>query len=185
MWEVGSRDGRDGVELATRIYTGNEMWFWSNASITCMEPNPMQADIIRAEYPEVNVLQMAASNQNGRAPFMVYAGDEGAVGSSSLNLHWKEDDLPGHVIEVEIARLDKLVGDTTIDIMKIDVEGHSVEVIEGLGDKLRQVRVFHIETEKWTESNIKMKAYMTSHGFLLVDEAEQWGGMPDLVFVQH
>ena len=116
---------------------------------------------------------------------MVYAGDEGAVGSSSLNLRWKEDDLPGHVITVPIDRLENLIGDEKIDIMKIDTEGHSMEVLEGLGEKLKQVKCFHVETEKWTDSNIKVRAYMMSHGYLLVDDTEQYGGMPDQVWVRH
>ncbi|MES2367821.1 MAG: FkbM family methyltransferase [Pseudomonadota bacterium] len=184
VWEVGSRDGRDGVELARRIYSGQETWFWSNATVVCMEPNPMQADIIRAEYPEVEVLELAASNSKGSAPFMVYEGDEGAVGCSSLNLDWKENDLPGHKITVKTDTLENLIGDQQVDIMKIDVEGHSMAVIEGLGDKLKQVKVFHIETEKWTDSNIKMKAFMMGHGYTLFDETEQYGGMPDQVWVK-
>ena len=185
VWEVGSRDGKDGVELATRIYTGDETWFWSRARVVALEPNPDQVKIIKREFPEVDVMELAASNQRGEAPFMVYAGDEGAIGSSSLNLRWKEDDLPGHVITVKIERLDQLIGDEEIDIMKIDVEGHSMEVLEGLGDKIKQVKVIHLETEKWTESNIKAKVFMTNKGFTLVDEQEQYGGMPDQVWVRH
>lgn len=183
VWEVGSRDGRDAVELAERIFDGDPTWFWSHATIVCLEPNPMQADIIRSEYPEIEVHQIAASDQKGSAPFMVYEGDEGAIGSSSLNLQWK-DDLPGHQITVDTDRLENLIGDEQIDIMKIDVEGHSVAVIEGLGDKIKQVKLFHIETEKWTDSNIKMKAIMTGKGFTLVDESEQYGGMPDQVWIR-
>ncbi len=115
---------------------------------------------------------------------MVYEGDEGAVGSSSLNLRWKEDDLPGHQITVNTDRLDNLIGSDQIDIMKIDCEGTSPAVIEGLGDKLKQVKLFHIETEKWTDSNIKIKAFMMGHGYTLVDETEQYGGMPDQVWVR-
>lgn len=184
VWEVGSRDGKDGVELATRIYAGDETWFWSRARVVAMEPNPDQAKIIEREFPEVEVMQLAASNQRGEAPFMVYAGDEGAVGSSSLNLRWKEDDLQGHVITVKIDRLDHLIGDEQIDIIKIDVEGHSMEVLEGLGEKIDQVKVFHIETETWTGSDKAVKEFMLAKGFTLVDEQEQWGGMPDLVFVK-
>jgi hypothetical protein len=77
-----------------------------------------------------------------------------------------------------------LIGDQQIDIMKIDVEGHSVAVVEGLGDKIRQIKVLHIETEKWTDSNIIMKAMMSNRGFTLVDETEQYGGMPDQVWVR-
>lgn len=184
VWEVGSRDGKDGVELARRIYAGQEAWFWSNADVVCMEPNPDQAKIIKKNYPEVEVLEVAASDAKGSAPFIVYHGDQDAVGCSSLDLHWKGDDLEGHEIVVETNRLDNLIKNEQIDIMKIDVEGHSVAVIEGLGDKLKQVKVFHVETEKWTDSNIKVKAFMMAHGFMLVDEAEQYGGMPDQVWVR-
>lgn len=185
IWEVGSRDGKDGVELAKRIYRGDEPWFWSKSTIVALEPNPDQVKIIEKNYPEIEVMQVAASNEKGTAPFMVYAGDEGAVGSSSLNLHWKGDDLPGHTITVKIDRLDNLIEDQQIDIMKIDCEGHSMEVLEGLGNKLKQVKVYHIETEKWTDSNIKVKAFMMARGYLLVDETEQYGGMPDQVWVRH
>lgn len=184
VWEVGSRDGHDGVELAKRIYEGSPDWFWTRATVVALEPNPEQVKIIKKNYPELEVIAKAASNVKGSAPFMVYEGDEGAVGSSSLNLRWKEDDLPGHQITVDIDRLDNLIKDEQIDIMKIDVEGHSVEVLEGLGDKLQNVKVYHIETEKWTDSNIKVKAFMMSHGYTLVDESEQYGGMPDQVWVR-
>lgn len=186
VWEVGSRDGKDGVELAKRIYEGDDTWFWSHAQITLVEPNPMQVEIIKEEWPEAEVLQVAASDAKGSAPFVVYHGDEGAVGSSSLNLGWKGDDFGDnkHQIIVETDTLDNLVGDQQIDIMKIDVEGHSFEVMNGFSKKMKQVKVFHIETEKWTDSNLKVKALMLSAGYLLVDETEQYGGMPDQVWVR-
>lgn len=183
VWEVGSRDGKDGVELAERIFSGDKSWFWTKSKVVALEPNPDQVKIIQENYPEVEVLEIAASNENGEADFMVYHGDEGAVGSSSLRLDWKKGDLEGTIIKVKTVRLEELIGDETIDIMKIDCEGHSPEVLEGLGDKLKNVRVFHIETEKWTDSNIKVKAFMMAKGFLLVDETEQYGGMPDQVWV--
>lgn len=185
VWEVGSRDGRDGVELAERIYSGHEDWFWTNAKIVCLEPNPVQADIIRAEYPEIEVIEKAASNAVGTAPFVVYEGDEGAVGSSSLRLDWKEGDHPQHRIVVETELLENLIPeDEEIDIMKIDCEGHSVEVLNGLGKRLRNVKAYHIETEKWTDSNIKVKPIMQNAGYILVDETEQYGGMPDQVWIR-
>lgn len=184
VWEVGSRDGRDGVELAERIYNGKPEWFWSNATVVLFEPNPVQASIIRNEYPEAILYEVAASNTKGSAPFMVYHGDEGAIGSSSLDLNWKENDLPGHSIVVETDRLDNIIEDEEIDIMKIDVEGHSLEVLEGLGDKIHQIKVLHIETETWTNSDKAVKEFMTTKGFTLVDEAEQYSGMPDQVWVR-
>lgn len=184
IWEVGSRDGKDAIEIAKRIYDGDLATFWAHARLTCLEPNPDQAKLIRREYPEIEVIQVAASDAKGSAPFIIYEGNADAVGCSSLNLRWKEDDLPGHEIAVDTDRLENLIGDQQIDIMKIDVEGHSVAAVEGLGNKVRQIKILHIETEKWTDSNIKMKPIMSNHGFILVDESEQYGGMPDQVWVR-
>ena len=97
VWEVGSRDGHDGVELAQRIYAGKN--FWEDAKVVCIEPNPPQAKIIRNNYPQAEVFEVAASDRGGKQRFMVYDGDEGAVGSSSLDLGWKQD-LPGHTIVI-------------------------------------------------------------------------------------
>lgn len=184
VWDVGSRDGDDCVELAKRIYSGSEEWFWANAALVAFEPNPEQASIIRRVYPEIELYEVAASDKNGTAKFKVYHGDEGAVGSSSLNLDWKEGDLDGHVIEVETRRLEDMIPSSEIiDIMKIDVEGHSYEVLEGLGDRLDRVRVIHVETETWTGSDKKVEEFMKKRNWILTDVDEQYGGMPDQVWV--
>ena len=183
MWEVGSRDGRDAVELAERIYDGLKEWFWSNADIVCFEANPDQAEIIRTNYSEIEVFELAASNRNSTAQFRVYHGDEGAVGSSSLNLDWKGDELEGHNIEVETKRLDSIITDEIIDIMKIDVEGYSLQVLQGIGEKLNQIRVMHIETETWYRTDKKVEDYLKVRGWTLVDVSEQYGGMPDQVWL--
>lgn len=182
VWEVGSRDGHDGVELARRIWEGND--FSRETTVVCMEPNPDQVSVIKKNYPWVDVIEMAASNKNGKAKFMVYEGDEGAVGSSSLNLRWKEDDLPGHIIHVKTVRLEKILPEGEIDIMKIDVEGHSLEVLQGIGNRIRDVRVYHIETEKWSGSDKAVEGIMDAAGFKLVSVQEEWGGMPDQVWVR-
>lgn len=183
VWDVGSRDGDDGVELAERISNNPPELFWDRATVVAVEPNPEQAEIIRKNYPKMTVLELAVSDVSGSADFMVYEGDEGAVGSSSLNLGWKEDDLQGHIIRVQLERLDALMGDEMVDVMKIDVEGHSLQVLHGLGDKLQQVKVLHVETEEWTKSDKMVADYMTKQGFLLEDVMEEWGGMPDQVWV--
>lgn len=183
VWDVGSRDGKDGAELARRIYAGEKDWFWSNASVVAVEANPAQAEIIKKTFPYIKVHEIAVSNAKGKAKFIVYKGNEGDVGSSSLNLRWKGDDLEGDIIHVKTARLDDLMGDQMIDIMKIDVEGYSVEALGGIGNKLKQIRMLHVETEKWTGSDQTVKRFLKGQGWTLVDEAEQYGDMPDLVWV--
>jgi FkbM family methyltransferase len=177
VWEVGSRDGDDAVEIADYISEPG-----AKRTVVALEPNPEQAEIIRKKHPEIRVIQMAASDRNGRANFMVYEGDEGEVGSSSLDPNWKSG-LKGHMIRVRVSRLDALIGNQVIDVMKIDVEGNSLKVLIGLGDKIEQVRVLHIETEKWSGSDVAVKSYMKGWGFKLVDESEEYADMPDLVYV--
>lgn len=176
VWDVGSRDARDAVEIAKRIGL-------VPGRTVAIEANPRAANSIKSSYPWVEVIECAVSDVNGEADFIVYRGDEGAVGSSSLNLDWKKDDLKGDIIRVQTRRLEELVGDEIIDVMKIDVESYSMQALKGLGDKISQVRVFHIETEEWTQSDILVKSYMLDHGFKLVDERQEWPGMPDLVFI--
>lgn len=184
VWEVGSRDGIDAVGLAKRIYDidRGRRRFWHNAKLVCIEANPEQAAVIKKEYPKAKVLELAITDVVGVAPFKVYHGNQGTVGSSSLKLDWK-DGVEGHTITVKTERLDNLIGDEVIDIMKIDVEGFSEAVLRGLGDKVGRVKVFHIETETWSKSNNRIKLFMTERGYFLADERQQYGGMPDQVWV--
>lgn len=183
VWEVGSRDGHDAYELMRRIADG-----WRSeerARVVCLEPNPDQAKIIRKNYPQAIVYELAASDKACEAKFKVYHGNEGDVGSSSLNMDWKKGSgLRSHIIDVQVVRLEDIVPDGMIDIMAIDTEGYSLQALKGLGDKIKNVRVFYIETENDNGSNAKIKHLMKSHGFEFVSEAERWGGMPECVFVR-
>lgn len=179
VWDVGSRDGDDGLEIAIRISQDPI----GMSTVTAIEANPRAASQIKSEHPDIRVIECAVSDTNGDADFIVYRGDAGAAGSSSLDLEWKKKDLVGDIIHVDVFRLDELIGDELIDVMKIDVEGHSLQALKGLGDKIHQIRVFHIETEEWTGSNLRVKSFMDDSGFELVDESQEWPGMPDLTYV--
>jgi len=178
VWDVGSRDGKDGVELAQRI-GGTE------ADVTAIEANPSQAKIIAESYPKVMVIQTAVGNVRGQVSFTVYEGDEGVVGSSSLNHDWKDSEShKSHEVITPIVPLADLVGDEQIDILKLDCEGYSYDVLIGLGQKIKQVRVLHIETETWTASDKAVEAYMELMGFDIFDVREQYSGMPDYTFAR-
>jgi FkbM family methyltransferase len=117
--------------------------------------------------------------------FTVYEGDEGVVGSSSLNHDWKDSEShKSHEVITPIVPLADLVGDEQIDILKLDCEGYSYDVLIGLGQKIKQVRVLHIETETWTASDKAVEAYMELMGFDIFDVREQYSGMPDYTFAR-
>lgn len=190
VWDVGSRDGHDAVTLARAIHSGAGDGFFRDARLVAVEPNPPQASFIRETYPSITVFETAVGTKTGTFPLKVYEGDEGAVGSSSLDMGWKPDDWPFHLVDVEVNTLKYLVSGymvrnpvDTIDIMKIDVEGRSLDVLESLDDYIQAVKVFHIETEKWTGSDRAVMEFMRNNGFLMYDIHEQYGNMPDQVWV--
>lgn len=190
VWDVGSRDGMDGVEIAERIGTGLR-----GSSVTCVEPNPPQAQHIRETYPQVRVIEAAVSDWEGESEFVCVVSDNpDAVGMSSLDVahsetkgHWEK-----RIVTVKVVRLETILPDGIIDIMKIDCEGYSWEVLHGMGDKLHNVRVYHIETEHpefsaWSheghKNNEEVADFMRVQGFDLVTTEYEWGGIQDQVYV--
>lgn len=190
VWDVGSRDGDDGVELAERIGSGTE------STVVCVEPNPPQAELIRQTYPQVTVHGVAVSDYEGKSTFVrVISDSKDAVGMSSLdvaNQHTKGKG-PKEVITVRVTRLDKLIAPKQIiEIMKVDCEGYSWEVLHGLGDRLQNIKVLHVETEhpefsNWSheghKNNEQVQEFMESKGFKLVATEYEWDGIQDQVYI--
>ncbi len=195
VWDVGSRDGDDGVELAERIFSGNADVGLANSYVVCVEPNPPQAQLIRERYPTVKVLEYAVSDYTGKAEFVrVISDNKDAVGMSSLDVENQDTKGKGpkEVIDVVVDRLETLMDDSIIDVMKIDCEGYSWEVLHGMGDKIYNVKVFHIETEhpefsSWShkghKNNEQVMAFMESKGFLLYKTEYEWGGIQDQIYI--
>lgn len=189
VYDVGSRDGDDGEELAARITGGTWHDFWDRATIVLFEPNPSQIEVIREAYPKATLVTKAMSNKVGKQKFVKITGNKDEVGSSSLSL--KRLDAPygdgKTVIEVETDRLDNTIRELghdgkTIDIMKVDVEGFTYEVLQGLGEYLKDVRVLHLETETkkiaQNKTNLDVFKFMRDQGFLCYARDHQWG--PDI-----
>lgn len=104
----------------------------------------------------VNVIKSAVSNYDGRASFHAIDLSQKChhACSSLFDLGVKNKyrpDRPFHSIMVNVNRIDSLMmaGKLPInpDMVKIDVEGKSYEVLEGFGKFLKNVKIFHIETE--------------------------------------
>jgi FkbM family methyltransferase len=162
VYEVGSRDAKDAAELASRIGT-------EKPRLVVFEPNPASAQAIRETHPEAELHEVAISDFTGTAPFITFIGNAGNIGSSSLRLDWKKGELKGTVIEVPVERLDNIIGKEIIDIMKIDCEGKSLEVLRGMGDKIRLVRVYHVETEqREPERQAEIGRLLTEAGYELI-----------------
>lgn len=183
IYDVGSRDGHDGVELATRIINSKDVWKYS--TIVLFECNPPQIEAIRKMYPRATLITEAISDKKGTAEFLQLQGDKNVIGSSTLDLNrarvsWAKDNT---TIKVKTRRLDDVIKElkhekTEIDIMKIDIEGYTLEALQGLGKYLRNVRVFHLETEiegaARDKTNLDIALFMQQNGYLCTSLEYEW-----------
>lgn len=194
VYEVGSRDGKDGVELAQRIYNGRRLW--DDSTIVLFECNPPQINVIESTYPQATLITSAISDKNGTAEFLQINGDKNQIGSSSLNLdrakeHWAKDNS---TIKVSTRRLDSVIEslghqDIEIDIMKIDIEHFTYEALVGLGKYLKNVKVFHLETEiegvARDKTNLDIALFMQERGYICTALENEWGeAIQDQVWVR-
>lgn len=144
IFDIGSRDGRDAKFLSDSL---------NSESVYTFEANPDCHSLIQGTYPQFNNIYGAISNYQGESTFnMVVSSDWEAVGTSSLkdrNDNWYED--KSKKINVPVNTIKNIIEDQNItemiDLVKIDTEGCSFEVLEGFGDKISNVKLFHVENE--------------------------------------
>lgn len=188
IYEVGSRDGNDGVELAQRILdTGvqsNHLMLFPNSTVVLFECNPPQQEVIKRNYPQATLIKEAISDEPGEVEFLQIHGDNNMVGSSTMNTKRSDKWIKEtSTIKVKTRRLDDVIKElnhtkTEIDIMKIDTEGYTAEVLRSLGKYLRNVRVFHLETEiegyARAETNLDIALFMTEKGYKCTSLEGEW-----------
>jgi FkbM family methyltransferase len=114
-----------------------------SAGVVACEPIPQLARFLRRSYRDgVRVEQVALSNKNGHAEFMI----EKDWGRSSLNGIENRNGL--RRLAVRLETLDSMAADP-VGFIKIDVEGHEEEVILGAGQVIvRDFPVLLIEIEE-------------------------------------
>lgn len=181
VYDVGSRDGHDGVELAERI--SNTQNFWKEAQVILFECNPPQIEVIKDNYPWATLITEAISDKSGQTvDFMQIHGDKNMVGSSTLNTKRDDEWIQNtSIVKVKTKRLDEVIkelGHDEIDIMKVDIEGYTFEALQSLGKYLRSVKVYHLETEiegyARNKTNVDVAIYMQDNGYRMVANDSEW-----------
>lgn len=180
IYDVGSRDGQDGVELAQRISTGAIDY----KNIILFECNPPQQEIISRRYPQSTLITEAISDKKGTVDFLQIHGDKNMIGSSTMNTKRNDNWIKRTTtIKVKTRRLDDVIKslgheNTDIDICKIDIEGFTYEALQSLGKYLRSVRVFHLETEiegyARKYSNLDVALFMQESGYICTSLEGEW-----------
>lgn len=141
------------------------------ARIFGFEPNPKECTKFKRnvdlnDYSEINVVQLALSNRAGVCSMAIPANGFGVFGHllSSNDRIYSEDEVK----EVETIDLDswcKIHGIEQIDLMKLDVEGHELDVLRGAENLLARqaisILLMEIGHGQWRECMDLLR----SHGY--------------------
>jgi FkbM family methyltransferase len=174
--DIGTRDGDD-AEYFRQNLNGTEVY--------AFDANPLAVEETKKRYPDFAVIERAVSDYDGTTKFsQIISADKDLAGCSSIvRIHDVAGKGTSTEIEVPVIRMDtflKSLGITEVDVIKVDTEGFSFEVVNGLGDYIHNVKLFHLETETFKrhdghKNNLEVKSFMESKGFDLVDLSYEWG----------
>lgn len=188
IMDVGTRDGDDAFYLYKHL---------NGEKVTAIDANPICAKNTARKYPWMNVMCTAVSDKEGTTTFYrVQSDDKEVMGTSSLisketSVVVSPEFYRGITTpeKVPVTRMDKLLEEGVIDIVKIDVEGYTWQVLQGFGGRLKDVKLFHLETEidKLSKEHVTtdhVTKFMIDHGFYLADVSYEWGNyIQDQVWV--
>lgn len=178
IFEVGANYAQDAAYLA-------DSWKIAHSDVYVFEPHPAIASALTNHY-QFEVHHKAVSNISGSLTFnAVDINETSNSGISSLLKHSVNDSESVSEILVEVVRLDDFVsarGIDSIDFLKVDVEGMTFEVLDGLGDFIHKVACIQIETEVlpiWENQRTQNDVYelLGSKGFQLIEHITQMDGI--------
>lgn len=113
------------------------------ARLTAFEADPNIAAVLarnldRNGIRDVDVVEAAVWRENTTLPFRAEGSDAGAIAAVAAQ-------TPGSVVDVPAIRLrDRLAG-APVDLLKLDIEGAELDVLEDAADALDHVRAMQIE----------------------------------------
>jgi FkbM family methyltransferase len=178
--DVGARDCGESAEFAAH---------YPRATVYAFECNPATLPQCRAEAarePRIVLTENAVSNRAGPLPFFptdpektVSGWPNGNPGASSMfeaTGTYPEEKYVQNRIEVEAIRLDDFLASRhvgAIDVLWMDVQGAERLVLEGMGERLRDVKAVHLEAEFFEIYKGQAlfgdgDAYLRARGFALI-----------------
>jgi FkbM family methyltransferase len=165
--EIGSRDGYHADYLKKYFNIPDDKVF-------IVDAHPYCANLIRRDHPNYRVIEAAIAPERGLLKFNAIQNlDLGGLGMSSA-LPKVAGPVFGetwvNVIAITGEDLIDLIDEPEIDLLKLDVEGLTYEVLESFSLNLRRIKFIHTEGE-YVEIWKGQKLYqdlcnlLTKHGF--------------------
>jgi FkbM family methyltransferase len=111
--------------------------------------------------------QEALSNTDGVAELStdVFEVNEGSASLAPLT----RERYSKNIHEVRLRRLDDVLGvDTRIGVMKMDIEGHELQALEGARDALAAGRIRDVVLEERDEPPTPVTRFLVEHGYAMM-----------------
>jgi FkbM family methyltransferase len=141
VWDIGANIGYYTKQFAALSGKAGRVF--------AFEPSPINAARLRqatASLPNVTTIELALSDRNGKVAFS--QGDD-ELGATSRVLSVGEN-LGNQSNMVQMATGDDVIAQGWAEVpnvIKIDVEGHELEVLRGLGSQLSRHDLMHVFVE--------------------------------------
>jgi len=112
-----------------------------SGSIKAVEPTPRNYDLLLQnialnKYENVDCVRKALGSETGKS--------EIKISKAPNRNRISKDESGGKTLETELTTADKLTGGIDIDLVRMDVEGYELRIIEGMEDLLKkdQLKMF-------------------------------------------
>ena len=151
-----------------------------NAKIYAFEPmegilTKLRYNMKLNQYDDVYIESKALSNYEGEAT--IYPTSLDHVYSVTVNANLFSDQQV-HKVTIRTCRLDHFIEEhniTKIDLMKIDVETHEPEVLEGMGKYLKEMKPNMLIEIQTTEIGEKIEKLVEGIGYVFYNIHEEKG----------
>lgn len=175
--EIGSMDGEDAFFIKNK---------YEDIDVYVIEPHPEFYKNIKNKYENFKVFNFASFNYNGIISFNAVKPDkivnQGISSIMNRNEEYSKDSDHFYEVNISCKRMETFMEENNIreiDIVKIDVEGNSYEVLEGFGDKLKNIKCIHIENEHvevWKNQKLysDVERILINNGFILLYIKNYW-----------
>jgi FkbM family methyltransferase len=187
LFEAGTKDGKDSIFLAQELNIPHQ-------GVYLFEPNQMLYKKLEQDtaLDQMNKIPAALYNQTCQLKF--YEALNSDDGRSSLldRPEIYSDPSLFKVVQVDAIRLDEFMESKSIDfidLFKLDVEGATMEVLEGAGTRLQDIKSFQIEAEYyqiWESQSTwrEIKYFLEYQGFVQLVEINHGDRQCDSVWIQ-
>lgn len=151
------------VDVGANIGFYTSLMGHRGGQVTSFEPHPRLFRALKENslnLKNIDLRNKALSNEKGSFKLYIPNGFSGNNGLASL-----EPRENCETFEVETETLDQIFRDQTIDVIKIDVEGHELSVLKGAEKLLSEKRIRHLLFEEFGGDKAPSLEFLLSRGY--------------------